>query len=58
MVYNIHRCAMSTTVIRICMYVVACVYTSEHKPYPERDKSNPLPGGAQGSSIDGTLSGC
>lgn len=49
-------CAESTTVI--CVHVGACVYTSEHKPYPERDKSNPLPGGAQGSSIDGTLSGC
>lgn len=42
----------------VCVCLGACVYTSEHKPYPERDKSNPLPGGAQGSSIDGTLSGC
>lgn len=36
----------------------ACVHTSEHKFYPERDKSNPLPGRAQGSTIDGTLRGC
>ena len=41
-----------------CVCVCVCVYTSGHKPYPERDKSNPLPGWAQGSSIDGTLSGC
>lgn len=52
--------AESTTILCVCLCGCsrACVYTSEHKPYPERDKSNPLPGGAQGSSIDGTLSGC
>lgn len=44
--------------VSMCGCMHACVYTSVHNPYPERDKSNPLPGGAQGSSIDGTLSGC
>lgn len=64
-----HRCvkirtdvqrALYNLYVRVAVWVHVCTHTHmlEHKPYPERDKSNPLLGGTQGSSIDGTLSGC
>lgn len=58
-VLTTHRCAGTTTVIYFVFFLLcACAYTNQHKSYPQRDKSNPLPGGAQGSSIDRALSGC
>lgn len=53
-----HRYVHRATLSSVCLCTAHGACTSEHKPYPEKDKSNPLPGGAQGSSIDGTLSGC